>query len=131
MSCSADKPFLNSYTCEACPEGTAFKAETRTCVSYALYCPESFTYNKDTGKCVCGSKAPFFNGEKCVSCYLPQYWDHNTRECKSCPDLKFYDVNAKQCVYCPDENPRLVDGKCYACLENTYFIADQHRCLTN
>lgn len=30
-------------------------------------------------------KIPFFDGTKCIACYLPQYWDIDSNRCLYCP----------------------------------------------
>ena len=41
-------------------------------------------------KCICPEEKPFFDGEKCLSCLRPNYWNKTALECKSCPAGSVY-----------------------------------------
>jgi hypothetical protein len=76
-----------SKTCLSCPAGTNYDTSMKTC----LTCPAGYTYNSVSFLCTatstnppvggCPSNAPFWNGQQCVTCYLPQYWNYNTNNC--------------------------------------------------
>ena len=34
--------------------------------------------------CECPKTAPFYTGSRCVACYLPQYWNYDTKACEWC-----------------------------------------------
>ena len=50
----------------------------------------------------CPSTAPFFNGSKCVTCYLPKYWNVDEKKCLDCPAGENYDIAEKICRVCPE-----------------------------
>lgn len=64
-------------------------------------CPAGQVYNSTTNQCECPKYAPFFDGSKCLACYLPNYWDTFSLKCLTCPSGQFYNLTSKLCVYCP------------------------------
>jgi hypothetical protein len=62
-------------------------------------CPVGSTFNQYLYACqvikiikTCPTTAPFFDGEKCVACYLPKYWNHVSNACEYCPDNLNFDI---------------------------------------
>lgn len=50
----------------------------------------------------CPSTTPFFNGEICVACALPKFWNYDDLKCESCPADQHYDINRKACLTCDE-----------------------------
>jgi hypothetical protein len=46
----------------------------------------------------CPSISPFFNGQTCISCPLPYYFNFQSNNCEVCAAEMKFDVNLKQCV---------------------------------
>ena len=102
----------NLKVCETCPSGQHYDVAARRC----LACPNNQVFNFTSYTCVtaitstnttsssngnCPSTAPFWDGNNCVTCYLPNYWNHDTNRCESCPSGQHYDVSEKKCLACP------------------------------
>ncbi len=64
-------------------------------------CPSNYVYDGLVKGCVCPTNLPFNNGQSCVECNLPQYWDDESKTCLYCPDLKYFNVNSRDCESCP------------------------------
>jgi len=47
-------------------------------------------YDSKTFTCICGTKAPYWDGGSCIPCYLPKYFDLDAKECKLCPDGQYF-----------------------------------------
>lgn len=59
-------------------------------------------FNVTEKACHCPVYRPFYDGTRCVSCYLPKYWDIVSRSCQYCPTEQYFSVEQMQCVYCPE-----------------------------
>lgn len=104
----------DTLTCDSCPEGQNYDIGQKECVA----CPDG--YDEELFACVkvqtvtpktavestevpeCPSSAPFWDGNKCVACYLPKYWNYSTRTCNNCPSGTNYDIVMKKCRSCPE-----------------------------
>jgi hypothetical protein len=64
-----------------------------------------------------------------VSCYLPKYWSHKTKECKACPEGTIYDIDKKICDYCPSDKPVIIGYACSECLKGTIFDLATKKCI--
>ena len=62
----------------------------------------------------CSANTPFWDGEKCVSCYLPKYWNHDNNDCESCPSGTNYDISIKECTTCEGGKFDFSTYKCIA-----------------
>lgn len=108
-----------SKACVTCGPGAYYNASVHKCAT----CPAGTTFNITAYKCeaqttvttTCPSSAPFYDGAKCVSCYLPQYWNHDNNRCENCPSGQNYDVGIKRCTTCPSGYS--FDFKVYRCIE--------------
>jgi hypothetical protein len=49
----------------------------------------------------CPTATPFWNGQACVACYLPQYWNNTDNKCEFCTSGQNYDISVNQCRVCP------------------------------
>lgn len=67
----------------------------------------------------CTDDAPFFDGEKCITCYLPKYWNLDDKQCVECPLNRHYDVGKKQCISCPQDYK--FDLASYTCIKVEVF----------
>lgn len=47
----------------------------------------------------CPAEKPFYDGNQCIACALPQYVDFNSLTCKSCDAGKIFSVDNRQCVF--------------------------------
>mgnify|MGYP002080080676 CR=1 FL=1 len=47
----------------------------------------------------CPSDRPFYDGNQCISCSLPQFIDFNSLTCKSCESGKTFNIDNRQCVF--------------------------------
>lgn len=81
---------VNTRKCQTCPNGTIFDLNKYQCVwsggsnttatvNTNNVATTTSTTSSTNGNCP--STAPFWNGNTCVSCYLPQYWNHDTKKC--------------------------------------------------
>lgn len=69
--CPDIAPYLDDNSnCIACPKGSQFDKNFRLCVQ----CSNGTEYNAETKKCECTGNA-IWDGTKCLTCYLPQYFD--------------------------------------------------------
>ena len=53
-------------------------------------------YNSEGKKCE-RKEGEFWTGEKCIACYLPKYFDLDTKECKECPKGQYFNVDDRIC----------------------------------
>lgn len=77
----------------ACPAGSSFDNTTRQCIQ----CEGGLIYNPDSKKCECPNSS-FWSGEKCITCYLPQYFDMDAKVCRDCPAGQYFDREKRYCV---------------------------------
>ena len=107
VTCPSETPVTSEdrLKCVACPENYLFDPETSNCVSFEDYCDSGKVYNPATKHCGCPRDKPFFTGSECISCYLPQYWNHDTRACEWCKDNFVYNIHSKKCEACPEDRP--------------------------
>ena len=97
-SCGTGSPYLvdgictfcidiydqSSQKCSACPNGTYFQVATHDCVEATDgHCSGGRYENRD-GVCVCPPASPFWNGEACIDCFEPSYFDFNVLSCRQC-----------------------------------------------
>lgn len=92
-------------------------------------CPSNYVFNNDTKKCECPKNVPFDDGKECVVCYLPKFWNYNTKTCDSCPENQFYDINRLACVKCPDGTV-LSGYKCLRCPDGTFYDVNTKKCVS-
>ena len=125
MRCPEDTPILieGESECSACPEGTLFDQDGETCKKLEDFCESNRVVNVQTRKCECPKEKPFDNGNECVTCYLPRYWNHDTKSCENCALNHVYSTTSKKCERCPEDNPVLLEGdfQCSACPKDTLF----------
>ena len=94
--------------CVSCPPGYTYNSNNHTCTGTSnsgsssgssSNSSSSSNTNTSTTTSSCPSGA-YWDGVKCVTCYLPNYWDLNSRSCKSCPAGTNYDTKQLRCVVC-------------------------------
>jgi hypothetical protein len=49
----------------------------------------------------CPVSAPYWNGQACVACSLPQYWNLAINQCVYCPIGQNFYPTTNQCLACP------------------------------
>lgn len=55
----------------SCPTGTMYDASSGQCV----VCPGGMYYNASIQACQCPVEYPHFNGQQCIACNYPSYWN--------------------------------------------------------
>lgn len=85
--------FFNAETeiCEPIP--TDLKNSNPTAVNYAGQQPSSTSLLE-----TCPSSTPFFNGNSCIACESPYYFDYASNSCKVCEDKFTFDVSSRTCI---------------------------------
>ena len=93
-ACPSDRPFSNGRECLACDRPRYWSSGAKAC----LECPQGTVVNPLGTGCVASgggsngtetngssetscAKNTFWNGDECVTCFLPQYWNLDTRSC--------------------------------------------------
>lgn len=74
------------------PTGDEFNTNLVGLKNYQGEVPE-FNENLKT----CPENEPFFDGDSCIGCSLPQFVDFDTDSCKYCPDDKHFNILNRQC----------------------------------
>jgi hypothetical protein len=100
LACSSPNFWSQQQSmCLTCPGNTHYNVTLLQCVA----CPNGTTFDVNTYTCLytsCPPSQPFWDGSKCVSCYLPQYWNYQVNSCTNCPAGTNYDIEVNQCVVC-------------------------------
>ena len=47
----------------------------------------------------CATIAPYFNGEVCIACNLPSYFNFQTSKCQNCSPLQTFNTGNRQCQF--------------------------------
>ena len=122
--CPIDRPYYNGNSCIQCTLPNYFSFEVNQC----LVCPAEFSFDLGTHKCVriqstrfnsnmislnnfvgtipdynsqlatCPADQPFFNGNSCIPCSLPNYADFGTLSCQACSSGFSFNTENRQCV---------------------------------
>ena len=92
INCSDPTPLfdLGASQCTACQANEYFVPQSPSCLN--SNCQGGSVYNNATNQCICPGDRPFSNGQICVSCYLPNYWNKDTLSCESCGPNAVFDV---------------------------------------
>ncbi len=69
---------VNSSSCQLCPNGMTVSYSNNTCMCF-------YTQIYVNNSCTCPADKPYLTNSGCVACYLPKYYNTNTRECITCP----------------------------------------------
>lgn len=93
-------------------------------------------YQNLDGVCVCRKQLPFWNGQQCVGCFIPNYFDFSSQSCKkcssgyyhngygcvpaNCPTSYTFDTYHLRCV-CPWYTPKQLNGACVPCDQGTVY----------
>ena len=111
--CPQNTPYfdVSSRLCVACGVNSTFSLEKRQCLNSTngtnatnatnQTCPTSQIFNNNTRACECPSFQPFYNGQACLSCYLPNFWNSTNLSCQSCPNGSIYNITIQSCQACP------------------------------
>ena len=88
-----DKLHYNSTLkkCISCPDGYYYDESQDICTIDKSCSIDGQVFDDKLNRCVCASTTPFFDGEKCMSCYLPKYWNFSERRCMECPEDQYFD----------------------------------------
>lgn len=109
IACSLPNYFdLNQLLCLTCPDTLAFDISTKSCsavkkVNFNSNIPSSVQNyigtppSSNNAISTCSSDSPFFNGNNCLSCMLPSYFDFNTLQCKTCQPNYIFSNSKKTC----------------------------------
>lgn len=114
-TCPQDQPFVIGGACKSCEgELFLFDAQNQQCTS----CPKSTYFSEKShscekenpdsgcsggqyenidGVCLCRPEKPFWNGQQCIECFAPKYFDFYEMKCFSCGEGKFYSSKDRTC----------------------------------
>lgn len=107
MGCPAASFYdYGSNTCKSCPNGTTFDPATHLCVFKKFNSnPGEETNNyccgplpTEPGLETCPKDAPYFNGQACVACRLPAYFNIQALTCSLCTDNQQFSTKKQKCV---------------------------------
>lgn len=87
-------------------------------------------FDEDSHSCVCPASKPHYNGNTCVNCPEPSFWQQGSLACVTCPLGSYHDASTNQCLYCPDEAPIWKEGQCISCPSGTVFNRDDWTCVS-
>lgn len=79
----------------SCQPGYSFDEDKIACVSV---CAAGRIFDDGDCKCPTGT---FDDGENCVHCDKPMYWDAERKACMSCGENAYYNEMQKTCLACP------------------------------
>jgi hypothetical protein len=100
IKCFEDNQYFNidEDQCEYCPKNTVVLLKENRCS-----CESPFVVEGE--KCTCPKETPFLSEGKCISCYLPRFFNYANNQCMSCPLGKKFSTDVKNCVAvdCPLE----------------------------
>jgi hypothetical protein len=91
-------------------------------------CTSNFVWDSYVNKCVCPPNLPFNDGTKCLSCNLPQYWDHDLKQCLYCSQGKYFNTLTRNCEPCPAAKPVYINFSCEACPGETSYDPVSNTC---
>ena len=98
---------FDTFKCEVCRETQKFSEVAKKCVEEKFletqyksnlndaknYHGEAPEISKDYVSIVeCPKDNPFFNGEICLKCELPNYFNFDKMKCQSCPKGEIFDI---------------------------------------
>lgn len=66
-------------------------------------CTPPAKYNPARNVCDCPSTTPYYSMNKCISCFLPKYFNHTSRLCLSCNPGETFNTTLLGCapIVCP------------------------------
>jgi hypothetical protein len=139
LNCPSTAPYWNGLSCVACSLPNYWNSVTQQCLtcpsgSYynttllqCLTCPAGYTFDFSRYLCVssttngsttnCPLNSQFWNGQSCITCNLPNYWNYNSNSCVSCPVGTNYDTFQKLCLTCP--SGQTFDFNLYTCITSS------------
>jgi hypothetical protein len=114
VPCPVNLPFLGKNNlCFRCnQDGQVYDVAEKECKSCSAGCSiDGGRFNSDTSvenhvgdaeremeALFCPKDEPFFNGQHCISCNLPLYFNFPSNSCQSCPLDTGFDLKTKQCI---------------------------------
>lgn len=114
ISCTNPTPLFDTTTakCSLCPSGTVYNSSTHKCDKLPTATnPQAASSQKYIGTVptpkstdvLCTTNAPFYDGQKCVSCSDPTpIFDFSILRCSSCPSNTVYNSNTHSCDRLPN-----------------------------
>ena len=107
--CPSTYPYenLRLKKCEACESPRYWDYSKSACLTPTvdIKCPLYSTYNNYTQKCECPNDKPYLNGQECLSCEAPRYWNQTSQVCSQCGEGEIYNQNLQICEKCPLNAP--------------------------
>ena len=95
--------------------------------------------------CLCRSSQPYWDGQKCIGCEIPNYFDFTVQKCLSCLAGHYFNgkacaltncsatytfnIEKEECV-CPWYSPLEKDGACHPCEKGQVFNKGTGQCFT-
>jgi len=96
-----------------CPSGMYLDPEDQECLYYPQECPSPYTWDNETGDCICDSEneaSPAYNSRQ--GCRITEVWNQARCECMICPPQQcppvngypyFWNPNCCSCTCVPRE----------------------------
>lgn len=95
-------------TCASCPSGSSLNSKIHQCDTSSGETiiknsnPSGFNFIGKLPQTIddlssCPPSAPYFNGNLCINCELPNYFDYTNSVCLTCGNGLEFDANAKIC----------------------------------
>ena len=130
IACSEPNPIfdLSQSKCIQCPSLFAFDPSTHACIP--TECAPGQIYNAEDGGCSCPPESPYFDGEACITCYLPKFWNTEKMACDVCESGSIYNLDTQSCEQCPLDAPLVVGLKCEKCEEGKHYNERLKICIT-
>lgn len=138
MSCQGQTPYYDttSKICVACAQGSYFSEVTHSCKKIVGEQCTGGRYESSDGICLCRLDTPLFDGQACLACFTPSYFDVASRKCLSCPPGYYhngvscivancpqtftFDIYQRRCV-CPWYQPKLANNMCNPCPQGQVY----------
>ena len=95
---------MDTLKCSGCPDGTIFNSSLHVCqIKTDKNCSGNQIYNEKSKLCECPPGLSYFDGEICVGCFIPQFWNSKNKKCQTCPSGNYYSLKNESCVNCPKD----------------------------
>ncbi len=106
--CEPTKPISDGYTCKSpCDPAT------------------NKVWDPTKKKCVCPRFKNYFDGTKCISCFLPKYFNTKQKACVYCPEGQYFEVLKRKCVPCPEETKYDKEKLKCSCLKQGQYLDER------
>ena len=103
----SDCSIITPATNISCPAGTVFDSASQSCKRQSLLFNSNIVKNANylgtaplqtQGLPFCPEDKPFFNGNSCISCALPMYFNFTSNTCMSCAIGSAFSNTAHSCT---------------------------------